>query len=521
MRSVHELYSGFAGGSVDLAGTRARDTGSSARPTVESFLLYAKAMETIRSSSPLETSPPQNGTLTMPHPTKRSSRVEQLVLVVDDEVGFRELYCQVLEEAGFATAQASSAEDALRWMEGTVPSMVISDVRMPGIGGLDLLRQARRRRPSLPFLLVTAYSEVREAVEALRLGAVEYLTKPIDLDALIGIVREALGVSADTPDPELPVGALEGLVAESAAMRGILRDAFRVAKSDATVLLTGESGTGKDEVAQFIHRHSSRRDGPFVAVNCGAVPADLLPGALFGHEKGAFTGAVGSRRGHFRDAHGGTLFLDEIGELPPALQPILLRALETRRVRPLGGDVEVKADVRIVAATNRELEQAVAEGRFRTDLYYRLNVVAFALPRLAARPDDVLPLARFFLARGSRGPKRLSPAAAESLVAHDWPGNVRELANAMTRAALLARSEVILPEHLPPTLRTPGSAVDSPADAVPGLAAAGSLPTLEQSERALIVRALAETDGNRTHAAELLGLSRRGLLNKIKRYGLD
>ena len=454
-----------------------------------------------------------------------------LVLVVDDEATFRELYCQVLGEAGFATLQAGSAEDALDTMERTPPAMVISDVRMPGIGGLDLLRQARSRRPALPFLLVTAYSEVREAVHALQLGAVEYLPKPVDLDTLIGIVRDSLGVEGQTPDPELPTHALQDLVAESPSMRGILRDAFRVAQSDATVLLTGESGTGKDELAQFIHRNSPRNAKPFVAVNCGAVPADLLAGTLFGHQKGAFTGAVGTQQGHFRAADGGTLFLDEIGELPLDLQPVLLRALETGRISPLGGSGELQTDVRIVAATNRNLEQAVADGRFRADLYYRLNVIAFALPRLAARPADILPLARFFLARGSRGPKRLSPAAADCVAGHDWPGNVRELSNAMTRAALLARSEVILPEHLPPAVGRSRPAEVRPAEVrpaevrpaeVPAMALGdGRLPTLEESEKALIVRALSRTDGNRTHAAEILGLSRRGLLNKIKRYDLE
>ena len=476
-------------------------------------------------------------------PSGRYRSIEnRLVLVVDDEATFRELYCQVLEEAGFVTAQAGSAEEALESMAKSVPAMVISDVRMPGIGGLDLLRQVRGKWPMMPFLLVTAYSEVREAVQALRLGAVEYLAKPIDLDALIGTVREALGVEDDGADPELPPHALVDLVAESAVMRGILRDAYRVAKSDATVLLTGESGTGKDVMARFIHRHSARELGPFVAVNCGAMPADLLPGTLFGHQKGAFTGAVSTRKGLFRDADGGTLFLDEIGELPLDLQPVLLRVLETRRITPLGGDGEVQTDVRIVAATNRRLEEAVRDGRFRADLYYRLNVIAFELPSLAQRLDDVMPLVRFFLSNGSGGPRRLSPAAAECIKSHHWPGNVRELSNAITRAALLARSEVILPEHLPPAVRSGGSAslgalsdgldpdLDEASGALehrpstlddPGPNSPARLPTLEESEKALILRALAETEGNRTHAAEALGLSRRGLLNKIKRYGLD
>ncbi|MEO1083868.1 MAG: sigma-54 dependent transcriptional regulator [Acidobacteriota bacterium] len=446
-----------------------------------------------------------------------------LVLVVDDEVTFRELYGQVLEEAGFSTCQAGSAEEALESLESSRPAMVISDVRMPGIGGLDLLREVRRRWPMMPFLLVTAFSEVREAVEALRLGAVEYLSKPVDLDSLVATVRESLGIEETGADPEPLTHALGDLVAESPEIRSILRDALRVARSDATVLLTGESGTGKDELAHFIHRHSERGGGPFVAVNCGAIPADLLPGALFGHRKGAFTGATEKRPGHFQKAEGGTLFLDEIGELPIELQPVLLRALETRRITPLGGDSEVQSDVRIIAATNRQLEAAVESGQFRSDLFYRLNVIAFALPPLAERPADIMPLARSLLSRGSHGARRLSPAAAACIESHKWPGNVRELSNAITRAALLARSEVILPEHLPPAVSAGSSPLDDAEATAAGPAPdapAGRLPTLEESERTLIRRALAETDGNRTRAAEILGLSRRGLLNKIKRYGI-
>ena len=231
-----------------------------------------------------------------------------LVLVADDEFTLRDLYCQVLEEAGFLTESAGSAEEALKLLDSATPAMVISDVCMPGVGGLDLLRKVRLRWPSMPFLLVTAFSDVRDAVEALRLGAAHYLSKPVDLDELIGTVRECLGIEEVSADPELPPHALAGLVAESREMRTILRDALRVARSDATVLLTGESGTGKDELARFIHRNSERRDGPFVAVNCGAIPANLLPGALFGHHKGAFTGATENRPGYIQKAGGGTLF---------------------------------------------------------------------------------------------------------------------------------------------------------------------------------------------------------------------
>ena len=259
------------------------------------------------------------------------------VLIVDDEVGFRDLYGQVLEEAGFRAFGAESAEEAYEQLAAASPDMVISDVRMPGDDGLTLLRRARTTYPSLPFLLVTAYSEIREAVRALRLGAVDYLAKPVDLDALVDSVAAALGVERRAAaSMNLPATALEGIVAESPALLHLLADADRVAKSDATVLLTGETGAGKEVLAGFVHRRSARSDSPLVSINCAAVPGELLATELFGHARGAFTGASSPRKGRFREADGGTLFLDEIGELPLELQPVLLRALETRRVTPLG-----------------------------------------------------------------------------------------------------------------------------------------------------------------------------------------
>ncbi len=444
------------------------------------------------------------------------------ILIVDDEATFRELYRQVLEEAGFETAAAGSAEEALEMVRTTPPAMVVSDVRMPGEDGIALLRRLRAEHGEFPFLLVTAYADVRDAVEALKLGAVDYLAKPVDLDELVAAVRDALGIRGDEPTWEVPAAALEGMVVESAAMRLVVRDAYRVAKSDATVLLTGESGTGKEVLAQFLHRQSGRERGPLVAVNCAAIPAALLPSELFGHEKGAFTGATARRAGRFREAHGGTLLLDEIGELPAELQPVLLRVLESRRITPVGGDRAVDVDVRVVAATNRDLEAEVEAGRFRRDLYYRLNVIALALPPLRERPEEILSLARLLLARSGAVDKRLSPAAVKLLRAHSWPGNVRELANAMERARLLSRAEVILPEHLPPAIQDAPpvpEATAAAAEAVPA-AAGGAVATLEEAEIELIRRALAETGGNRTRTAARLGISRRGLINKIKRYGL-
>ena len=436
------------------------------------------------------------------------------VLVVDDEYRFRELYCRVLSEQGFSPLAAESVEAALAQIDENEPDMVISDVRMPGADGLELLRTVRSSS-DVPFLLVTAYADVQDAVTALKLGAVDYLAKPVDLDELIAAVRDHLGQDLDTPDWEVPNDALEGIVAESPALRVLFRDAWRVAASDATILLGGESGVGKEVLAQFIHGASERAGGPLVAVNCGAIARDLLASELFGHVKGAFTGASTQRTGRFREADGGTLFLDEVGELPLELQPTLLRVLETRTLTPVGSDREHAVDFRLIAATNRELEADVETGRFRADLFYRLNVIAFDIPPLRDRNDDIIPLARFFLGRLGYGEKRLSPAASRLLTSHPWPGNARELANAMERASLLSTSEVILPEHLPPSLCQGTEAKVSPKPP-----SGRDIETLEQAEIEHIRRALEQTGGNRTRAAKLLGITRRGLIYKIKRFEL-
>ena len=445
--------------------------------------------------------------------------MNKAILIVDDEARYRDLYARVLRDAGFDVLEAEDVAAALKAIGAATPAMVVSDVRMPGASGLDLLRRARHDHPGMPFLLVTAYGDVREAVDALKLGAVDYLAKPVDLDELLAAVRDALGVHGGG-DADVPASALEGIVAESPAMRAVLRDAWRVAGSDATVLLTGESGCGKEVVAQFIHRHSGRRDKPLVTVNCAAVAPTLLASELFGHEKGAFTGAVAKRKGFFREAHEGTLFLDEIGDMPLELQASLLRATETGRITPVGADREVAVDCRLIAATNRKLEEDVAQGRFRQDLFYRLNVITIDIPPLRERPEDIAVLARFFLNRGDTESRRLSRAAMQALQNHPWPGNVRELANAMAHVRLLSQTDVILPEHLPPAVRK------SAAKAVPDTPTATQAKrpeetkTLEQQEFEAVAAALKQTGGNRTHAAQLLGITRRGLIYKLKRLGL-
>lgn len=446
------------------------------------------------------------------------------ILIVDDELRYRELYTQTLEAAGFATVTAADADAALRVIREAAPALVLTDVRMPGASGIELLQAARETHPNLPFLMVTAYADVRDAVKALKLGAVDYLAKPVDFGELVAAIRDALDLHGQAPSPDLPAEALRGIVAESPGMRAALRDAFRVAASSANVLLLGESGTGKEVVARFIHQNSPRRSKPMVTVNCGAIPATLLASELFGHEKGAFTGAAGKRLGRFREADGGTLFLDEIGDMPAELQPALLRAIENSVITPVGRDQEVKIDYRLIAATNRNLLQDVESGRFRQDLYYRLNVIAIELPPLRERPEDILPLARRFLAEGAAEPKRLSRAAIRLVTAHAWPGNVRELAHAMEHARLLSQTDVILPEHLPASVRDAVPAgPEAAAETAPAREAAGTdaVTTLAENELAAVRRALEQTGGNRTRAANLLGITRRGLIYKLKRLGLD
>jgi len=435
------------------------------------------------------------------------------ILVVDDEPQFRDLYTRALAAAGFEAEGAGSAEEALEAIRREPPDMVISDVRMPGADGIELLRKTREFAPHLPFLLVTAYADVRDAVTALKLGAVDYLEKPVDLDELTAAAGDILGVAAggEAEGERVPPEALRGIVAASGAMKAVFRDAYRVAQSDVPVLVTGESGTGKEVVARFIHAQSGRRGKPFVAVNCAAVQDTLFGSALFGHVKGAFTGALADRKGYFREADTGTLFLDEIADMPLDIQPAILRALETHTITPVGSDREVKIDFRLIAATNRDLEREMEEGRFRADLFYRVNVIAVHIPPLRQRREDILPLARLFLSR-SVPPRRLSRAAADLLLRYGWPGNVRELENAMQRAVLMCGGDVILPEHLPAAVREKSGEKEREKTA--------EIHTLEEMERETIRKVLAQTGGNRTLAAELLGISRRGLIYKMKRLGL-
>ena len=386
--------------------------------------------------------------------------------------------------------------------------MMISDVRMPGISGLETLRRLRKMRPTLPVLLVTAYADIRDAVEAMRDGAVNYLEKPIDLDELLTSVRTATGFKGDAT-PKLTEGRPlpEGVVATSKIMQSVFRDASLVAGSETRILITGESGVGKEVIAEVIHAWSRRSSGTLVKVNCAAIPETLLESEFFGHEKGAFTGAYAQRIGRFEEANDGTIFLDEIAEMSPALQAKLLRVAQDGRFQRIGSNTEMYTNARILAATNRNLEEVVANGEFREDLYYRLNVVEIYVPPLRERPEDILPLATLFLAQFTQNKAKFSPGVARLLESYKWPGNVRELRNAIERAVLMSHGDLILPEHFP--ARVQEDAAKS------GDSKTLQASKLEDLERQAILLALREHNFNRTEAAKALGLSRRALLYKL------
>ncbi len=434
------------------------------------------------------------------------------VLIVDDDAGQRSLLSSFLKGQGFDIVTADSGERALETLRSGEFSMMISDVRMPGISGLETLKRAREQNSMLPVLLVTAYADIREAVGAMRDGAVNYLAKPIDLDELLATVQKVTGVSkppvADFgPDKELP----PNVIAHSPLMLAVFRDASLIAPSESRVLITGESGVGKEVLADVIHAWSARAKGPLVKVNCAAIPEMLLETELFGHEKGAFTSAVAQRIGRFEEANGGTIFLDEIGDMSPPLQSKLLRVTQNGCFNRVGSNRELQTNARILAATNKHLEEQVKAGGFREDLFYRLNVVELNIPPLRERPEDILALASHFVAEFSQGKARFSAAVADGLARYSWPGNVRELRNAMERAALLSRGEMILPEHLPARVR--GSVEQSPATL--------DMPDaqrLEEIERQAILQALREHGQNRTETAKALGISRRALIYKLQRF---
>jgi DNA-binding NtrC family response regulator len=446
-----------------------------------------------------------------------------LVLVVEDERNMRRVIRGLLEREGYDVREAADGEAALGEPIESL-DVVITDLKMPHMNGLELLAAIRSREPRLPVVLLTAFGTVGSAVEALKQGALDYLTKPFDPEQLLQVVakgvrlRERQGTQAASEFEEDPEALLEG---SSAAVTEVRRRVGRAAPTDATVLLTGESGTGKELVARALRKRSPRCDKPFVKVNCAAIPEPLFESELFGYEKGAFTGARDRKPGRFELADGGTLFLDEIGEMPTAVQPKLLRALQDRTFFRVGGTVTVQVDVRVIAATNRALGAEVKAGGFREDLYYRLNVVPIHLPPLRERRDDLPELVEFFVRRaaGRHGKtvEGVEPAALAALGHHPWPGNLRELENAIEQAVLFADTPLIRASDLPEGIGTGGEETSS--------VEAGSLrdrirEATRTMEREAIEEALAATEGNVTRAAQALGLSRRGLQLKMKELGL-
>jgi two-component system response regulator HydG len=448
---------------------------------------------------------------------------ERRVLVIDDEAGLRHTLLLILRDEGYRVTVADDGESGLRTALAEQPDLILCDIRMPRMGGLDFLQRYQDGGGTGLVIMMSAYGALETAVEAMRRGAYDYISKPFNADEVQLTQRKAEEreqLRREVARLKREVGEVEGfegVVGTSAAMREVMELAMRVAPFPSTVLLTGESGSGKEAVARAVHQASPRRDRGFVAVNCGAIPENLLESELFGHEKGAFTGAIGRRIGRFERASGGTLFLDEIGDMSLALQSKILRALQEREIERVGGSSAVAIDVRIVAATNRDLDEEIRRGGFRSDLFYRLNVITLHLPPLRERPDDVPLLATYFLERFSatRGRQvRLTPETLEAMQGYDWPGNVRELENALERAAVMTPGEEIGPGALPAkiTERAPQPLVQ--ASLPPN-------PTLEIIERAYIHWVLQAEGGNKTKAAEVLGIDPSTLYRKLLRYGME
>jgi DNA-binding NtrC family response regulator len=443
------------------------------------------------------------------------------LLVVDDDRAMREMLTSLFKERGLQVEEAPSADAALALTAEHDFDAVLSDVRMPGLSGVEFVGQLRRLRPGTPVVLMTAFGSIDSAVEAMRSGAFDYLTKPFEPDAVILAVERALQhrlLALENEQLRRAVDqstSLGDLVGKSPAMREIFALIKRIAHSRSSVLITGESGTGKEVVARAIHYQGDRAEKPFVPINCTAIPEGLLESELFGHVRGAFTGAHTSKRGLFEKADGGTLFLDEIGDMGLALQGKLLRVLQDREIRPVGGTQSVRVDVRIVTATNRDLETEIAEGRFREDLFYRLNVIPVHIPPLRERAEDVAPLVEGFLRRHSEGrPRYLTPEAMRRLVAHPWRGNARELENVVERALALSDSDTLGPEDVPlPGAPTAGRARGD--DFLREAAARGL--TLHALDELYTEQVLQLTGGNKVQAARILGIDRKTLYRRAER----
>ena len=448
------------------------------------------------------------------------------ILVVDDDRAHRTMLRTLLGGWGHTVEEADDGSRAIKMVHEKPYDLVLMDVRMVEVSGLEALPDIKKFNPAIPVIIMTAYSSVETAVEALKKGAYDYLTKPLDFDELMLAIeramdhsrlkeenralKESLGVGFDTGD----------IIGSSRAMLKLLETVALVSPTEATALITGDSGTGKELIASAIHFNSPRRGHPLVKVNCAAITETLLESELFGHEKGAFTGADRRKEGRFRLAHRGSIFLDEVSEMSVAMQAKLLRVLQEKEIQRVGGEEVIEVDVRVLAATNRDLKVEIDKGRFREDLYYRLNVVTLSVPALRERREDIPLLARHFLdtfaATNRKQIKGFTPQAMDRLLRYDWPGNVRELMNAVERGVILCRSEYVTEEDFPLSLREPG------ADE-PDMLAAMDLPVdlpLEEVEKATILRTLEAAGGNKSEAARRLGITRRTLHKKLKKYGV-
>ncbi|MFN8751411.1 MAG: nitrogen regulation protein NR(I) [Betaproteobacteria bacterium] len=457
------------------------------------------------------------------------------VWIIDDDRSIRWVFEKALTRENIAFRMFSSAQDALAALASAPPQVVVSDIRMPGGSGLDLLQQLKARQPSLPVIIMTAYSDLESAVAAFQGGAFEYLPKPFDVDQAVDLIRRAIEESLRQDEVVESAGETPEILGQAPSMQEVFRAIGRLTQSHATVLINGESGTGKELVARALHRHSPRAPKPFIAINTAAIPKDLLESELFGHERGAFTGAQSMRRGRFEQAEGGTLFLDEIGDMPPDLQTRLLRVLSDGQFYRVGGHQPIKANVRIIAATHQDLEERVRNGLFREDLFHRLNVIRLRLPALRERREDNALLARHFLASSARElgveAKRLSEPALKYLAALDWPGNVRQLENLCHWVTVMAPGSNVDVPDLPPEIREGEASIPSESwiaalerEAESALNR-GQVAIMDdmtrQFEKALIVKALAHTGGRRIEAAHLLGLGRNTLTRKIQELGLE
>ncbi|HXV07093.1 MAG TPA: nitrogen regulation protein NR(I) [Burkholderiales bacterium] len=457
------------------------------------------------------------------------------VWIIDDDRSIRWVFEKTLAREDIPFKTFSSAQDALGALPAGAPQVVVSDIRMPGGSGLELLQKLKERHPHLPVIIMTAYSDLESAVAAFQGGAFEYLPKPFDVDHAVDLIRRAMEESLRQGEAGEVSEAMPEILGQAASMQEVFRAIGRLTQSHATVLINGESGTGKELVARALHRHSPRAAKPFIAINTAAIPKELLESELFGHERGAFTGAQSMRRGRFEQAEGGTLFLDEIGDMPADLQTRLLRVLSDSHFYRVGGHQPIKANVRIITATHQDLESRVKQGLFREDLFHRLNVIRVRLPALRERREDIPLLARYFLGKSARElgvePKRLTDAAMKYLMSHDFPGNVRQLENLCHWLTVMAPGVSVDLHDLPPEFRQDQramttqswiAALEREAELALNRGEHSIMPELSrQFERALIVKALAHTGGRRIEASHLLGMGRNTLTRKIQELEIE